>query len=385
LQFDKPTLSWLRCAPPVALTGRLHFLDALRGLAALAVMLFHFFALGVSPVHDRLAAGMPLWIAWLFQHLYCGVEVFFVLSGFVIAFSMDGHTANLRYAGNFIVRRSLRLDPPYWVACALMLGYFLCRWPTRWHDFYLMYGGIKGLAANLFYVQNLSFIHPAHSILDVSWTLCLEIQFYLAYLVMLLLGYYVSTLAARRATVVLRVIVVLGVAGVGGWSFWHSLQRASPDFAGRAWNFFLAVALYGALTRRVPKLAAVIPLTALAALFFWRKEIPNIVTIATAAAIYIAGATGRLSTLLSWRPLLHFGKISYSLYLLHMVIGLNLLWLLKPVKAGSAVVAWISVALAVVLSLLGAELLYRLVEAPSNRLSQRLKRRRPVAATLPTD
>ncbi len=377
-----PSLSLLRRPAPVALTGRLHFLDALRGLAAVSVMLFHFFALGVSPVHDQLATTVPAWIAWIWQHLFCGVEIFFVLSGFVIAFSMDGHTTNLRYAGNFIVRRSLRLDPPYWVACALMLGYFFCRWPAQWHDFYLMFGGIKGVAVNLFYAQNLSFVHPAKSILDVSWTLCLEIQFYLTYLALLLLGHYVSTLTARRADAVLRTIIVLGVIGVGGWSFWHALHRASPDFAGRAWNFFLGVALYGALTRGAPRLAVVVPLAALAALFFWRKEIHNLVIVATAAAIYTAGATSRLSRLLAYRPVLHLGKISYSLYLLHMVIGLNLLWLLQPVRAGRPVVAWISVALAVVFSLLGAELLHRLVEAPSNRLSQHFKRRPPVEAAL---
>src|SRR5207247_2725414 len=133
---------------PVTISGRLHFLDVLRGLAALSVMLFHFFAEGVSPIHQELADSLPAWMARIIQQMYCGVDVFFVLSGFVIAFSMDGQTANVGYAGNFILRRSLRLDPPYWVAMALMIGYFLVLWPTKWHDFYLMYGGVRGLASN---------------------------------------------------------------------------------------------------------------------------------------------------------------------------------------------------------------------------------------------
>src|SRR5262245_38603017 len=90
------------------ISGRLHFLDALRGLAAVAVMLFHFFHKGVSPLHERLAASLPAWMSHTLSSMYCGVDVFFVLSGFVIAFSMDGQTTNVRYAGNFILRRSLR-------------------------------------------------------------------------------------------------------------------------------------------------------------------------------------------------------------------------------------------------------------------------------------
>lgn len=353
----------------MTLTGRLHFLDALRGLAALAVMFFHFFAPGVSPIHAPLAASLPGWLAQVVAHLFCGVDVFFVLSGFVIAFSMDGHAANVRYAGNFILRRCLRLDPPYWVAAGLMVTYFLVMWPAKWHDFYLMYGGIAGVLANLFYVQNLSSIYPAYSILDVSWTLCLEVQFYLTYLLILVAGHYAKK-AGRR-------VVVLAVATVAGWSFMNWLQQPTPDFTGRSWTFFLGVALYGALTRGVPVSIVAAPLTALGALFIWKQELHSIVTVATAAAIYAAGVTGRLSTLLACRPLLHLGKISYSIYLLHMVIGLNLLSQLAPAIGGSRAAAWGAWVLAVALSLGGAELLHRWVEAPANRLSQRLKLRRP--------
>jgi len=357
-------------------------LDALRGLAAMAVMLFHFFAKGVSPMHDQLATSVPAWIVQILQKMDCGVEIFFVLSGFVIAFSMDRKVANLRYAGNFIVRRSLRLDPPYWVAMILMLSYFLIIWPTRWYDFYLMYSGIQGLAANFFYVQNLSWVYPAKSILDVSWTLCLEVQFYLTYLLILVAGHYVGSLTTRRIVFLGRTVIVLSIGVVAVWSFMSWIQHPTSDFAGRAWTFFLGVAVYRALIRGVPTIAVVIPLAAMAALFVWNQEIRSIVTVATAGTIYFAGVTGRLSTLFSYRPLLYLGKISYSIYLLHMVIGLNLLSVLAKVNDGSTMASWLSYAVAIILSLFGAHLLHRFVEAPSNRLSQRLKQRRPVEVSV---
>ena len=348
----------------------------------MSVMLFHFFAPGVSPIHDELAASMPTSMTRIIQEMYCGVNVFFVLSGFVIAFSMDGQTANLRYAGNFIVRRSLRLDPPYWAAMALMIGYFLLLWPTKWHDFYLMYGGMRGVAANLFYLQNLSFVYPANSILDVSWTLCLEVQFYLTYLLVLVTGHYSRSLTVRRATETRRAVVVLSLTSVAVWSYVSWILQPSDDFTGRAWTFLLGVAVYGALTRGAPTIAVAVFLAALAVPFVWKQETEGIVTVATASVIFVSGLMGWMSTLLAYRPLLHLGKISYCIYLMHMVIGMNILSLLSSAIDGSVAAAWIALAMAIVLSLFGAELLHRRVEAPSNRLGQRLKRPRPVQVAL---
>jgi len=374
---------WSLQAAPVELTGRLQYLETLRGLAAVSVMVFHFFAQGVSPVHNQLAATLPVWMGAAIGQLFCGVDIFFVLSGFVIAFSMDGQAANLRYAGNFIVRRTVRLTPAYWAASALMLGYLLCMWPAKWHDFYLQFGGVKGLAANFFYVQNLSWIYPASSVLDISWTLCLEVQFYFSYLLILVAGYYAGNCLTGRAADVRRVVVLAAVATVAGWSFLHWLGQPTSNYAGRAWTFFLGVAVYHALTRGVPAPVVLLPLLVLLGLFGWRQELHSVIGIITAGSIFVAGVTGRLSTLLVNRPLVHLGRISYSIYLLHMVIGLNLLWLLPAHKAGSGIGAWLAVALASVFSLLGAELLHWLVEAPSNRLSQRLKRHRPAKTLVP--
>ncbi len=365
---------------PVRLSGRLHFLDALRGLAALSVMFFHFFARGVSPLHDELAASLPARIGAILAHMFGGVDVFFVLSGFVVAFSMDGRRTDWRYAGNYILRRSLRLDPPYWAAAGLMLGFLLLMSPAKYHDFYLEYGGVQGLLANLFYVQNLSFVYPARSILDVSWTLCLEVQFYLTFLAILVVGHYVGRRVPIRGAQLQRAVVTLSVAAVAVWSFTHSVRAPTSDLSGWAWTFFLGTAVYGAVTRGIPSLAIVLPLAALGVFFLVRKELDGSVAVATAAAIYGAGRAGRLSTLLAHGPLLYLGKISYSLYLLHMVIGLNVLFLLRPTWLGSFAGGWCAWALAAVLSLAAAHLLYRLVEAPSNRLSRRFKRRASPAA-----
>lgn len=78
------------------------FVDALRGVAALAVALFHFSGQLSSP----LALAFKSY-GWL------GVDVFFVLSGFVISLSLQGKGYALKDFPAFLLRRLVRLEPPY--------------------------------------------------------------------------------------------------------------------------------------------------------------------------------------------------------------------------------------------------------------------------------
>src|SRR3954463_4542996 len=108
---------------PPAPAQRFVFVDALRGLAALWVALFHF-----TIWYKAVPAAAHAWptLRDLFEAVawkgYLGVDVFFVISGFVIAYSLRGAPPTLRFAGNFALRRSLRLDPPYWSAMLLSMG-----------------------------------------------------------------------------------------------------------------------------------------------------------------------------------------------------------------------------------------------------------------------
>lgn len=363
-------------APLIGQSDRLHFLDALRGLAAACVMVFHFYSGSVSPIHSELAASLPIWTDQLISHMYLGVELFFVLSGFVIAYSMDGNRHNLRYAGNFIVRRSLRLDPPFWTACVLMLAYLLVRWPEMWHGFYLMFGGYRGLLANMFYLQNLSFIYPAKSILDVSWTLCLEVQFYLSYLLVLVVTYYAASLAGRYRVRAGQAAVMVAVAAIGLWSLWNWTSHHGVGFTQRSWMFFMGVGVFASLRKGVPVATVLTPLVALCIWFAARGDADGLLAALTATAIYFVGIAGRLSTTLAYRPLLYLGRISYSLYLLHLVVGLHVLSLLWDYLGGGALSAWLCFFAGIASSILSAELLHRFVEAPSNNLSRRLKQKK---------
>ena len=85
---------------------RVEILEPLRGLAALAVAWFHFTnATGLLPEGWLRASGRYGWL---------GVEVFFVISGFIIPYSLFNAGYRFpRHAGRFILKRIVRLDPPY--------------------------------------------------------------------------------------------------------------------------------------------------------------------------------------------------------------------------------------------------------------------------------
>ena len=100
---------------------RFEFLDGLRGIAALLVTCLHFYTL----IGERSAASFPQFIDYLLKNGNYGVQIFFVLSGFVIAYSIRQELITFSFIARFFVRRSIRLDPPYWITLILLTGLIL--------------------------------------------------------------------------------------------------------------------------------------------------------------------------------------------------------------------------------------------------------------------
>lgn len=150
---------------------RFHYIDGLRGLAASAVMLHHF-------VGHRAVSGNIGVLQDIGEFGHLGVPVFFAISGFVIAHSIAGEQITARYYGNFVLRRVIRLDPPYWFAIAFcvattVVGNHL--FPSQVREL----PSIGNVVAHLLYVFPLFGYEPIEAIF---WTLVHEVQFYLLYL-----------------------------------------------------------------------------------------------------------------------------------------------------------------------------------------------------------
>ena len=340
--------------------GRLRLIDAYRAMAALMVFGFH-----ITPQ----LGGFP---AQVLSHGWLGVQVFFAISGFVIAHSVGSSRITPGYVGNFILRRSVRLDPPYWavIALALML---LAASKGVLLDSAAAVPTWGAVFAHVLYLQN---VLGYGDILDVFWSLCIEVQLYLVFVVFL--GVVQSFSPARRD--------FRGRAGVAAVAVFVALAilsfAATPWFGLRPkvwfltyWNqFFLGVLAAWALERRVARgwflgYAGILA----AAATFLASNIEDLTALVTAVVIVAAGQRGWLHGGLTWSGLPWFGRLSYSFYLIHTLVLARLTRLVARVGVTAAITPFLVISLGLVASMVAAWSLYRLAELPCVHLSKRLK------------
>jgi peptidoglycan/LPS O-acetylase OafA/YrhL len=310
-------------------TGFRTDIQALRAVAVLAVVLNHLSA-------DWLTGG------------YIGVDVFFVISGFLISSHLDKEivrTGRVKL-GQFYARRIRRLLPAALLVLALSVAaaYFLlpyARWEATaheaaasamyWENWLLAAKSVDYMAAN-----------TAASLVQHYWSLSVEEQFYLAWPLLLLLLFKVRR---RRAQVV-------GIALVGAASFAFSVYytQVSPNEAYfvtpvRVWEFALGALVALAAHRLVlPRTAAGLASLAgfamiigSAVLYDHHTPFPGylaaVPTVGTALVILSGLRPGRQwhTAVTASSPVQLVGNISYSLYLWHWP-----LILLAPFMLGDA-------------------------------------------------
>ncbi|MFW2512568.1 acyltransferase family protein [Demequina sp. SO4-13] len=325
---------------------------------------------------------------------YVGVDVFFVISGFLITgmllreFREHGRISLTR----FYARRAKRLLP----AATLALGATAAL--TWWLAPPLQRGvyGYDMLASAVSLVNwrlaDRSVDYQAEGIgaspVQHYWSLAVEEQFYIVWpLVIVAAGLVAAVLRLRASTIAvgaLAVIVVLSFA----WSIHMTADAPAEAFfvtTTRLWELGIGGLMAASLTlwRRLPRSAALvlgwagIAAVVASALMFdsstsWPGAAALVPTLGTAAVI-AAGSAERSGAPgpLSWKPAVWIGGISYSLYLWHwpLLVAAGWHWGEIGQKAGLAIVT---------LSVIPAWLSYRLVENPVRRA--KVLERMPVLA-----
>jgi peptidoglycan/LPS O-acetylase OafA/YrhL len=329
-------------------------LDGLRLVAALAVAVYHLsVAWRVDGVHP------PAYFLPVASHVtvygFLGVELFFLISGFVIAMSGWG-----RPLGAFFASRVSRLYPAYWAGVVVTTLVVLVLPVSRG----VPVSGLPGPAGVLVNLTMLQEPLGVRAVDTVYWTLFVELRFYLLFAVVVWAG-----TTYRR--VVLFCVLWLTVAVLApGWKLPMVDLVAVPDFApyfvaGMAmyliYRFGATPLLYGivgmawlvSLARVGDRLATLRP-------GFEVPAWPGYLIVSACFGLLLAIAHGWADRI-RWRWLTVAGALTYPVYLLHQRIGYSLVGKAYAVT-GAPVWLLIVAALAVIAGL--AWLVHRFVERP---------------------
>ena len=321
---------------------RITNLDLLRGLAALAVCIFHFDhggALGVPSVSRVLSYG------------YLGVQMFFVISGFIIPYSMLRSGYRIKNIKGFLISRLVRLYPAYIIAslAALSMWYGAALTPGyqgKWPSFSLIQ-----VISNIFLICDFT---NTDWLITIAWTLAIEAQFYL--LIALFFPFaFSSNNWIRRSAMALWIMSPI-MAGKGPtvltWTALFSLGMIVCQWKSKiiGWPEFviMVVAAFYAHAEVYSPTQSLVGITTMSAIAF----LPQI----------------------KFSILTKIGVISYSLYLIHNNSAGPILYFSQKLPD----LLWIRIGTlltSIIISIAVASIFYRFIEKPSHALSRRLRKR----------
>jgi peptidoglycan/LPS O-acetylase OafA/YrhL len=348
--------------------SRISIIDAARGIASLMVVFYH-----LDEAVGDYFSWIPTAIRSISQNGNLGVAIFFVLSGYVIALSTETLSPSFKNLGVFAIRRGIRLDPPYWFSIALAVG--LTQVSNKlFPETLKALPSLPQAMAHIFYAQN---ILNLGDIVAVYWSLCFEIQMYLFFISLTFFSRWAQgKLKSQRWK--------LGFGGMWGITYVSSVFWFFSDIPNSANGWFFAywfMFLLGAIirwsnTKQAPISVAIASL--ILVLGFPSAKIGyKIAVTCTALLLFSSKRKTFLNKWMEIPPLLFLGKLSYSLYLIHPIIGWRSISLMKEL-AGPEISPLTSVVifcLGIAFSILGAWFTFRFIEAPAMQFSKKIAKK----------
>ncbi|MEO8373785.1 MAG: acyltransferase [Sphingomonas bacterium] len=324
-------------------SNRIESIHNLRGIASLTVLFGHLVASSYVGGQSLTAASDILG--------NCGVTTFFLISGFVLPYSLQRSKYRIKNFPMFVVRRVVRVDPPFFVVIGLTLL------------LNILLGILKNTPYHIDYVQvfsHIAYIAPLlHKpwLLSVFWTLCIEFQFYIAIgLIFPILRKYALLIALACAVSMWLYVPGYFPAGLLPMGQREIIFAHLPSFM-----VGMATFLYWEKMVKFPTFASAIAISVVALFFKAPLEI-SVTTLVTIIVIFRFKSFHNV-------VLDFFGKISYSLYLIHLLVIVSVLpafhRLDLPWPAMMLIGGGVSIG--------AAALIYRFVEGPALAWSKLLR------------
>ena len=291
-------------------------IDGLRAIAVTPVVLFH--------------AGVPY-----FQGGFIGVDVFFVISGYLITSIIVNDLNNDRFTlWHFYERRVRRILPALYTVllfCAVMA--IVTMDPRLIGDLAASLLSTLGFTSNVYFWQTSGYFGETAELRPLlhTWSLSVEEQYYVAFPILLSLGWFMGRCRIALVLIV-GAIVSLGIAEWG----WRNSGVANFFLTpSRAWELSIGalVALapierwresVGPSTTSAVSVACLAVLATCFVLFGASSPHPGFITLipvlATAGIIVFCEGGGMAGAILTWRYVVGIGLLSYSLYLWHQPV-----------------------------------------------------------------
>jgi peptidoglycan/LPS O-acetylase OafA/YrhL len=329
-------------------------IDGLRAIAVLVVVFFH--------------AKVPL-----FSGGFVGVDVFFVISGFLISGLIADEVKHERFSFlAFYHRRIRRIVPALLVVyAACMLAAAALMLPSDIVDFGKSLRSSALFVSNLFFYESTGYFDGPADLKPLlhTWSLSIEEQFYLVWPVMFLL------VARWRPDWLLRLVATAGAASLVAYV---GMLLAQPEAAFfltpfRIWELMLGALLVlvrrqGTTIPSVSQWLAGVGLVLIAAPVVLADGshglgmLAPIPACAGAALLIVAGPQASINRLLSLKPVVAVGLVSYSLYLWHWpFLSFARYYVDRPLT-------WLETGSLLTVSLAAAALTYRFVERPARAI-----------------
>ncbi len=320
--------------------AQIPFINNLRGVASLCVCLYHFIYCTTNYVSDE----NILSVAYYGQY---GVTLFFIISGMVIPLSLLRADYTVFKWHKFFLKRVIRIEPPYLVAIALSIIIIIARQKIL-NDNAVTFN-FNQIVLHLGYL--IPFFEHYTWLNEVFATLAIEFQYYLAMSVLILL---VIKGGAIGRFIFYTVMLVL--------PFFYNNTFFFPAYSamflmGICWSLFYV--------NKISLIEFIVVLLLSGAMVYFKfGHIDGIMGLCIVIAVqFLNRYSNKLFDF--------FGNISYSLYLVHPLIGASII----NVLSHSYFLSWqkpVVILFGLLITILSSYIMYRFVEKPTQLLSKRI-------------
>lgn len=281
-------------------------LQLLRAVAAIGVMVFHY-----SQQVQKVIPESPV-----FPLGAAGVDLFFVISGFVMVYSSRKMFGQPGARWLFLARRVARIVPLYWIFSAVLLGYIM----VNYHNFAAADLTWQAALGSFLFIPTARPDGSFFPVLAVGWTLNLEMMFYVAFAASITLK---RSAAIMCCAALICVIVITGPM-IGGtvMRFWSNPMTLEFVLGmGFGW-LFLARQIRRGIARGLAIWAGAVGLLLVAQLFGF-PAIQGSLVAAITAGLLVMGATifPSLPQSRFWQIAALLGDASYAIYLTHTLVS----------------------------------------------------------------